>query len=389
VHYTDNFIKPNYSAVLDNLGGKISGLSTDPASQAALDLRGQVNHAPLTIAGTLNPLAKDLRLDIKADVKGMELAPLSPYSGKYVGYGIEKGKLSFEVGYKVENGKLAASNRLVLDQLTFGERIESPTATKLPVMLAVSLLRDHNGVIDINLPIGGSLDDPQFSIGAILIKVIGNLIVKAVTAPFALLGSIVGGGDKDLSVIVFEPGADTLSPDAQTRLKDLAKALAQRPRLNLEIAGRVDPEADAEGLGRAEIQRKVLELKREAVARKDPGSDPSVVTVTTEDYPQWLERAYRREPFPKPRNIVGLTKDLPVEEMEKLMYAHAAIGHEALADLAKRRAQVVKDWLIRNEGAAEQRIFLLAPRLGPAPDHPAAGSDAKVPASRVEFAIKG
>ena len=140
----------------------------------------------LSIVGTVNPLKGDLALDLKADVKGMELAPLTPYSGKYVGYGIEKGKLSFDVNYKVENRKLTAQNRLVLDQLSFGEKIDSPTATKLPVQLAVALLRDRNGVIDINLPISGSLDDPQFSVGGIIVKVIVNVITKASHGAFRL-----------------------------------------------------------------------------------------------------------------------------------------------------------------------------------------------------------
>lgn len=390
VNFTDHYIKPNYRADLVNLDGKISGLSTDPASRAELNLRGQVNHAPLTIAGTLNPLAKDLVLDIKADVKGMDLAPLTPYSGKYVGYGIEKGKLSFAVGYKVADGQLSATNRLVLDQLTFGEKIESPTATKLPVMLAVSLLKDANGMIDINLPISGSLDDPQFSIGAILLKVIGNLITKAITAPFALLGSLVGGGgDKDLSVVVFEPGQDSLTDQARAKLEDLAKALAQRPGLSVEIAGRADPAVDTQGLALRQVRRKVTHLKREALARKDPGADLSAVRVTDEDYPEWLEKAYRREDFPKPRNLIGLTKSLPVEQMEEMMVAHAKVNDQALAELANRRAQRVKNWLVETQGADAERLFLLAPRVGPAPDREKTGADAKTPASRVEFAIKG
>src|SRR4029079_6911446 len=119
--------------------------------------------------------------------RDVDLPPLTPYSVKYAGYGIEKGKLTFDVHYKIEDRKLTATNRLVLDQLTFNrERIDSPTATKLPVLLAVSLLQDRNGVIDINLPVAGSLDDPQFSVGGLIIRVIVNLLTKAVTAPFAL-----------------------------------------------------------------------------------------------------------------------------------------------------------------------------------------------------------
>ncbi len=162
-------------------------------------MHGTVNDAPLLIGGRINPLARDLTLDIKASVHDMELAPLSPYSGKYVGYRIERGKLSFDVAYQLQDRQLQAQNRLVLDQLTFGDKVDSPSATSLPVLLAVALLKDRHGVIDIDLPIGGSLDDPQFSVGGVIVKVLVNLITKAVTAPFALLGRLFGGGTEEMS----------------------------------------------------------------------------------------------------------------------------------------------------------------------------------------------
>jgi hypothetical protein len=132
----------------------------------------------VVIKGKLNPLSKELFLDIVADAKEIELSPMTPYSGRYVGYGIEKGKLSFTVKYKLENRKLSAENKIILNQLTFGEKIESPDATKLPVLFAVSLLKDRNGVIDIDLPISGSLDDPQFSVGGIIWRMIINILTK-------------------------------------------------------------------------------------------------------------------------------------------------------------------------------------------------------------------
>ena len=146
------------------------------------------------MSGRVQPFAKELSLDITAKARDVDLPPLSPYSIKYAGYGIEKGKLTFDVHYRIENRKLAAENRLVLDQLTFNrERVDSPTATKLPVLLAVSLLTDRSGVIDIRLPISGSLDDPQFSVWGLVVQVIVNLIAKAATAPFALLSAAFGG----------------------------------------------------------------------------------------------------------------------------------------------------------------------------------------------------
>jgi len=256
VRFTDNFIKPNYTANLMKFGGVISGLSSDVNSSANVNLKGEVNSAPLNIDGKINPLKGDLTMDIKATMHGMELAPLSTYSGRYIGYGIEKGKLSFDVAYKVENRVLTAQNRLVLEQLTLGGKIESPTATTLPVRFALALLRDSNGVIDINLPIGGSLDDPQFSVGGLFVKAIVNVLAKAVTAPFSLLSSIFGGGE-ELSLLEFDAGRASINDAGVAKLKSMAKILQDRPALKLEITGRTDPEADREDLKKASIDRKV------------------------------------------------------------------------------------------------------------------------------------
>ncbi|HEY1147906.1 MAG TPA: DUF748 domain-containing protein, partial [Pseudoduganella sp.] len=260
VRFTDNFIKPNYTANLRDLGGSVTGLSSDTASSANVSLRGNVNSAPLSIAGKINPLKRDLSLDLRADVRGMELAQLSAYSDKYVGYGIEKGKLTFEVAYQLENRQLKAENRLVLDQLTFGKESTNPEATKLPVNLAVALLSDRNGVIDINVPIGGSLDDPQFSIGGIVLKIIGNAIMKTVTAPFAFIGSLFGGSGEELSTLDFDSGRAVVLPAGEGKLKSLAKALTERPGLKLDITGRYDA-SELDALKQASLERKLRALK--------------------------------------------------------------------------------------------------------------------------------
>ena len=236
VNFTDLFIKPNYSADLTEIGGSVTGLSSALDTTADVDLRGRfAKTAPVEIKGKLNPLVKDLFLDIKAGVRDIELGPFTPYSGKYVGYAIEKGKMTFNVEYKVENRKLAAKNQLILDQLTFGDKIESTTATKLPVQLAVALLKDRHGVINLNLPISGSLDDPKFSVGGIIIQVLFNLIEKAVTAPFALIGSMFGDGGEELAYVEYDPGLAVLTPESQEKLTKLQTALIDRPGLKLDI----------------------------------------------------------------------------------------------------------------------------------------------------------
>lgn len=383
VRYTDNFIKPHYTANLMNLGGSISGLSSDTASRANVDLHGQVNDAPLTIAGTVNPLKADLSLDIKANVKGMELAPLSPYSGRYVGYGIEKGKLSFEVAYQIEQRKLTAQNRLILDQLTFGDKVDSPVATKLPVQFAVALLRDRNGVIDVNLPIGGSLDDPDFSVGGIVFKVIVNIIAKAVTAPFALLGSLFGGGE-ELSNLAFDSGSAAITPSGESKLKSLATALAERPALKLEITGWSDAESDRSGLQHAALARKVRAIKVQDQVAHGVSESTANVTVTPDEYPALLKRAYQAEKFVKPRNALGFAKDLPVADMENLILANTPISDDDLTALANRRAQAAKNWLATNGNVPAERMFLMASKSAANE----AKNEKKVPPARVDFSLR-
>jgi hypothetical protein len=383
VRFTDNFIKPNYTANLMNFGGTVSGLSSDPNSNANVDLKGLVNSAPLAVSGRVNPLKGDLSLDLHAEVHGMEMAPLSPYSGRYIGYGIEKGKLSFEVNYKVENRVLTAQNRLILEQLTLGDKVESPNAVNLPVSFALALLRDRNGVIDVNLPIGGSLDDPQFSVGGIIVKIFVNIITKAVTAPFSLISSMFGGGE-ELSYLAFDSGRARLGDKAEDKLKSMAKALNDRPALKLEITGRYDPQADREGLKRALIDRKVRALKLKDMVARGESVDASKVTVTQQEYPVLLKRVYKDEKFSKPRNMIGLQKDLPVADMEKLMIDNTTISDADLVDLGNRRAQAAKDWLTADGRVPADRIFILAAKPGGASQKQ--GENA--PAARVDFSLR-
>jgi uncharacterized protein involved in outer membrane biogenesis len=364
VRFTDNFIKPNYTANLKGIGGTVAGLSSDPNSNASVSLRGEVNSAPLLIAGRVNPLKRDLSLDLKAEVRGMELASLSAYADKYVGYGIEKGKLTFEVAYQLENRALKAENRLVLDQLTFGNESTNPEATKLPVRLAVALLSDRNGVIDINVPIGGSLDDPEFSLGGIILKVIGNAIVKTVTAPFALIGSLFGGGE-ELSKLDFDAGHASLLPASETRLQALAKALTERPGLKLDITGRADPVADLEALKHVAIERKVRQLKTRDLQARNAVPEGGVV-VGKDEYPALLARVYKDETFAKPKNALGLQKALPQEEMEKLMLANSTVTEADVLSLGGRRAQAAKDWLSSTGAVPSDRIFIVTAKTSPA-----------------------
>jgi hypothetical protein len=337
--------------------------------------------APLKIDGKVDTMGKELYLDITASAKGIDMPTFSPYSGKYIGYAIEKGKLSVDIHYHVEKGELTAENNVFLDQLTLGEKVESPDALSIPVSLALSLLTNRRGEIDIHLPISGSINDPEFSVGGLIVKVILNLLTKAATAPFALLGSLLGGGE-ELSEIDFLSGSAKISPEAEKRLQALSKALKDRPALKLEITGRADPEHDPEALKRVMLERKVKTQKLlESVKKGVETGSVDDVELNPEEYEKYLTLAYKEEKFAKPKNVIGLNKSLPVPEMEQLMLASINAGESEMRDLAERRAVAARDWLVAQGGVSGDRVFVLEPRIE-------AEADGKKSVSNAEFSLR-
>jgi hypothetical protein len=366
VAFNDRFVRPNYSANLSELTGRLGAVSSEapasgPPQLADVDLRGRVEGtATLEITGKVNPLARPVALDLKARVRELELSPLSPYAIKYAGYGIERGKLSVDLAYVVQpDGQLSASNRIVLNQLAFGEKVEGSTAN-LPVKLAVALLADRNGVIDIDLPVSGSLNDPQFSLAGIVFKLIGNLIVKAVTSPFALLAASAGGGGES-SRIEFAPGSTALTPEARQGLDKIAQALLDRPSLTLTISGESRLESEREAWKRERLRQALrAEKRRQSIAGgASPGAE---VTVADAEVPALLKEVYRRADIVKPKNALGIPQDLPQTEMESLLLASIVVDEDAMQQLAVRRGVVVRDYLATRE-LPSSRLFLGAPKV--------------------------
>lgn len=368
VDFTDHFVRPNYSAALTELNGQLGAFGTESREMATLSLRGHAEGtALLEINGQVNPLAKPLALDIHAKATDLELAPLSPYAGKYVGYAIERGKLTMDVSYKIDpDGKLAATNQVVLNQLTFGDKIESKDAIKLPVLLAVALLKDRNGVIDINLPISGSINDPKFSVGGLIFKVIVNLLTKALTSPFSLLaGGGGGGGGDDLSQVAFMPGTAQIEPSGMVAIDKVAKALTDRPALKMTVTGAADTAAERDAFQAAAVEQRLVDEKRReglrAGAPATPASAP--VTLAADDRTRLLKAVYKDTDIPtKPRNAIGFAKDIPGPEMEALLKSRVPVNDDVMRDLALKRGIAVRDALLA-KGLPSDRLFLAAPKL--------------------------
>ncbi len=368
LHVEDHFVKPSYRAEMKDVGGRISGLSSVEGTRAEVDLRGKLeSSAPLEIAGTVNPFSATSFADIRASFRDIDLVPMTPYFVKYAGYTVQKGRLTMNVDYKLDDRKLKAKNSFVVDQFTFGEKVESPTATKLPVKLAVSLLKDPDGVIRLDVPISGSVDDPKFQVGPIVWKIIGNVLLKAVSSPFALLGKAFGGG-KELSFVDYGPGLATLDTEATNRLDALSTALAKRPALKLEIEGKTDAGKDAEGLRFVLFERKVKAGKAAELAKAGtPAASVDDVVVSKAEWPEYLKRAYGKERFPKPRTALGVVKDIPPDEMEKLMRANVVVTPDDLRQLALDRASAVKEYLLGPGKVATDRVLLVEPAAAAEP----------------------
>ena len=387
LNYTDNFIKPNYTADLTKLTGKVGAFGTTPGEppaevsvQAALD-----GDSPVGIDGTINPLQPVAFLDIKGKANDVELTRLTAYSTKYTGYPITAGKLTVDVHYLLDQRKLSADNHIFITQLTFGEEDTSPGIQHMPVKMAVALLEDSDGNVDINVPVSGSLDDPQFSLGGLVWRALGGMIGKAITAPFRLLGAAFGGGDhEDLSYVEFDPGSDVLEGPAQERLGKVVALLGKKPRLHLDVVGRADPAKDEEGL--REFTVDTLVRREKALDQSGKNADTSnaalaAVSVTPDEYPRYLKRAYKNAEFPnKPKNFIGLEKGLEPEEMRSLLETNVATDADALRDLAGRRAAAVQAWL--KGKLDDQRFSLKDPKLD------AEGIDDKGKTTRVDFNLR-
>lgn len=385
LNFTDDFIKPNYTANLTQLQGKIGAFGTTPgAPPATVTLEASLNdNAPVVINGSMNPLQPAAQLDITGKATGVELTQMSTYATQYTGYPITAGKLNADVHYTLDQRKLSANNHFFISQLTFGPRNESPGVKHLPVKLAIALLKDSQGNVDINLPVSGSLDDPQFSIGGLVWRAVVGLITKAVTAPFKLLGAAFGHHGADLDYVAFAPGSAVLDANARAQLGKVASMLAKKPGLTLQITGRVDPAKDVEGLRKVTVDNLIRRAKVEDNQGKHADTSDvalAAVQITPDEYVKYLKRAYKHDDFKgKPRDYLGLKLPKPAE-MRKLMADSVPTDPKALHALAERRADAVRAWLAADKLAAN-RMVVEAPRLD------ANGIDDKGATTRVQFGI--
>ena len=413
--FTDRSIEPHVTMAMSEFTGTVAGLSSANLAKADLDLKAVVNGAgPVAITGKVDPLGTKPSFDLKFDFKNVDLVPLSPYSGKFAGYELARGKLVLDVKFTMDGKKIDAANVITLNQFTFGGKVASPDATALPVRLGVALLKDLDGKIVIDVPVQGSTDDPSFSIGRVVWRVIGNLLTKAAVSPFSLLGSMFGGGGEELAFQDFAPGADGLIEAERTKLETMVKALVNRPGLNLDLQGSYDVEADTFALKRVKLADTVRRAVWQAKHQQDPNlPPPEKLVISPEEHAATLKKLYDAKfppgtefgtPLPKPPVVAAppppppaglfkritnafsgqakreaaaaeaektrlnaehaeavaaaLATGLPVEEMTGRLAEATAVDANDLRALAQARAQRVRDYFTNEGKIAADRIFL-------------------------------
>jgi len=388
--FADLSLTPQFGTRMHDLSGVITGLSTDSRTTAQVELDGKVDdYGSARVRGSIQPFQATEFTDLTLAFRNLEMANLTPYSGKFAGRRIDSGRLSVDLEYKIKQRQLAGENKFIVNKLRLGERVESPDAMNLPLDLAIALLEDSDGVIDLDLPVSGSLDDPQFSYGKIIWKAIVNVLTKLVTAPFRALGKLLGADSEKFEAVGFDPGSSALLPPEQEKLKTLSEALAKRPVLTLTLVPGYDPEADRHAL-------QVEAMRREAVAvagvKLAPGEAPGPVDVNNYKIQTWLEDRYAagagKEAYQKLRagfqdkNAGAGARIMESETVERIarrfktrdegpasafhtelltrLTREVKIGDDALVKLAQARGQAMRDDLVKR-GLDAGRVSVGAP----------------------------
>ncbi|KQB55134.1 hypothetical protein AQS70_05960 [Pseudomonas endophytica] len=370
-NFADFTLTPFFATAVQQLNGEIGTIDSRQAKPASVNVAGKVDrYAPVTIKGNVNPFDPMASLDIATSFKRVELTTLTPYSGKFAGYRIRKGRLSLDLHYLITKGQLKAENKVLIEQLQLGEKVDSPDAVNLPLKLAVALLKDTDGKISIELPVTGDLNNPQFSVMPIVWQTLRNLVLRAAQAPFKFIGGLItGGGSEDLGTVSFAPGSSELSPDALKALTTLAEALKQRPSLRLEIEGTAARSSDGPLIAQDRLEReyqynyyKILQRRGEKVP-----AQASLLKVPDDEKGPLLEGIYRaRLKQQPPAEWANLDSDERAKKMSTALIDFWRQSEVLLRQLGQERASSIKDYLVDKGGLADERVYFIDASLGEA-----------------------
>lgn len=370
-NFADLTLTPNFATAIQQLNGQIGTIDSRQSKPADVDVKGKVDrYAPVTIKGSVNPFDPMAALDIATSFKRVELTTLTPYSGKFAGYRIRKGRLNLDLHYMITKGQLKAENKLVVEQLQLGEKVDSPDAVDLPIRLAVALLKDTDGKISIELPISGDLNNPQFSVMPIVWQTLRNLVLRAAEAPFKFIGGLIsGGGSEDLSSVSFAPGSSELSKESESALTTLAKALKERPALRLEIEGTSAQSSDGPLIAQQRLEReyqynyyKILQRRGDKVP-----AQASLLQVPDGEKAPLLEGIYRtRLKQQPPAEWAQLSRDERSAKLREGLIKFWGASDVLLRQLGQERASSIKDFLVDKGQLADDRVYFIDANLGQA-----------------------
>ena len=370
-NFADFSLTPNFATAIQQLNGQIGTIDSRQAKPASVDIKGKVDrYAPVTIKGSVNPFDPMAALDIATSFKRVELTNLTPYSGKFAGFRIRKGRLNLDLHYVITKGQLKAENKVVVEQLQLGEKVDSSDAVDLPIRLAIALLKDSDGKITIELPVTGDLNNPQFSVMPIVWQTLRNLVVRAATAPFKFIGGLVtGGGSEDLGNVSFAPGSSELNKDAEGALNTLAKALKERPALRLEIEGTAAASSDGPFLAAQRLEReyqynyyKMLQRRGDKVP-----AQASLLEVPESEKAPLLEGIYRtRLKQQPPAEWKDLSRDERTAKLKDGVIKFWSGSDVLLRQLGQDRASTIKDYLVDKGQLEDDRVYFIDANLGQA-----------------------
>ena len=370
-NFADFSLTPNFATAIQQLNGQIGTIDSRQAKPANVDIKGKVDrYAPVTIKGSVNPFDPMAALDIATSFKRVELTTLTPYSGKFAGFRIRKGRLNLDLHYVITKGQLKAENKVVVEQLQLGEKVDSADAVDLPIRLAIALLKDSDGKISIELPISGDLNNPQFSVMPIVWQTLRNLVVRAASAPFKFIGGLItGGGSEDLGNVSFAAGSSELSKEAEGALDNLAKALKERPALRLEIEGTAAASSDGPLLAQERLEReyqynyyKVLQRRGEKVP-----AQASLLEVPESEKAPLLEGIYRtRLKQQPPAEWKDLSRDERTAKLKDGLIKFWSGSDVLLRQLGQDRASTIKDYLVDKGQLEDDRVYFIDANLGQA-----------------------
>ncbi len=370
LNFADDSIEPNFSAGIQNLHGSIVGLSSAPKTRAKINLDGQVDQfSPVQIRGEMTAFVPMVYTDVGLSFHNMELTTFNPYSGKYAGYNIQQGKLSTDLHYHIENRKLDATHHIVIDQLEFGKATESKQAVPLPIKLAVAILKDRNGVITLDLPeITGTVDDPNFKVGPLIWTFVKDLLVKVITAPFAAIGHLFGGGP-EMKFIEFPVGAATLPDGEADKLDKLSKALVERPKLKLDVPLHALVAADDDALAKSALEQAVTDTANGKKKSPKPVSgDNADAGARLKALTALYKQKFDKDPeFPKDEDKSKKSADRDADHATYLtqqLLAQFKPTADQRAELGKQRASAVQAAVLANKELEPERVFLTDEQSG-------------------------